>query len=103
MILVYFSMCLLLLILYPRISNQSQVHVQYQVGFIANLSHLLLRINIEYLHLILALLCLMVNLHIQVVISLRQLLTKLDLICCNSKTIHVFQINLFDHSFGVQL
>lgn len=96
-------MCLLLLILYPRISNHSQVHLQHQARVTSNLNNLLLRININYLRLILTLLCQLVKLHIHIVISLRQLLTKLDLISCNSETIHLFKINLFDHSFGVQL
>ena len=99
----YSSIYLLLLILHPRTPNHSQVHVQYQVGVTTNLNHFLLCINIDYLGLILTLLRQLVKLHIQVVISLRQLLTKLDLISCNSKTIHLFKINLFDHSFGVHL
>ena len=97
----HFSVCQLLLILHPRISNQFQVHAQYQLIFITNLCHLLLLINIEYLCLIMPLLHLLINLHIQVIISLRHLLTKLDLISCNSKTIHVLQIHLLNHSFGI--
>ena len=100
-------MCLVLLILIPHISNQSQVHAQYQVGVTSNLNHLLFGINIDYLRLIiciiLALLRQLVKLHIHVIIRLRQLLTELDLICRNCKTIHFLKINLFDHSFGVQL